>query len=84
MDAAASYYKKYNSIDGLFGYAVFQKLKGNGWLNTNGCTQAHFGDLLIKEFGAKCSFKKGGAISDGKDKSDHELDKILEEIFKKN
>lgn len=81
LDVAAYYYNIHNKIDGVFGYTVFQKLKCNGCLNTNGCAQDHFGELLIKEFGAKCSFKDGGAIYDGKNKSDFELNKKLAEIF---
>lgn len=81
VSIAESYYESNGSIDGIFGYMLMTKLKGNGWLNDKGCTQAHFGELLIKEFGAKCSFKEGGAISDAKDKLDMKLKGMLDMAF---
>lgn len=77
-----SYLLKHKHIDGVFGITVFNSLKTNGWINNKGCTQAHFGELLIKEFGSKCSFTNGGAISDAKDTEDKLLIKEINNVFR--
>ena len=75
-----SYLLKHKKIDGVFGITVFVFLKTKGWINKNGCSEDHFGDLLIKEFGSKCSFKKGDAISDAKDTLDNVLIKEMNDV----
>ena len=60
-------------INGPFGYELFTQLKDFGLIHENKCTVGHFGNLLLKEFGGKCSFRDGGALYDGKDTIDIEL-----------
>ena len=68
-------------INGPFGYELFTQLKDFGFIHENKCTVAHFGDLLLKEFGGKCSFKNGGALYDGKDTIDIELRNDIQSEF---
>ena len=55
--------------------------KDIGFIHENKCTVGHFGDLLLKEFGDKCSFKNGGALYDGKDTIDIELRNDIQSEF---
>ena len=68
-------------INGPFGYELFTQLKDFGFIHEKKCTVAHFGDLLLKEFGGKCSFKNGGALYDGKDTIDIELRNDIQSEF---
>lgn len=68
-------------INGPFGYELFTQLMGYGFIHEKKCTVAHFGDLLLKEFGGNCSFKDGGALYDGKDTVDLELRKEIQSEF---
>lgn len=58
------FYGKHSALTTRFGSLLFKKLKEKGWLVAGGCSMEHFGELLIKEFGDKCSFKKGKSIMD--------------------
>lgn len=80
-DLVNYYFDKHGAIDGIFGYNLFLCLKGNGWINERGCSQEHFGELLLRDYQTKCSFKNGGAISDGKGKKDMTFEKKLHEIL---
>lgn len=52
-----------------------------GFIHEKKCTVSHFGNLLLKEFGGKCSFRDGGALYDGKDTVDFELRKEIQSEF---
>ena len=68
-------------INGPFGYELFTQLLGYGFIHEKKCTVSHFGNLLLKEFGGKCSFRDGGALYDGKDTVDFELRKEIQSEF---
>ena len=68
-------------INGPFGYELFTQLMGYGFIHEKKCTVSHFGNLLLKEFGGKCSFRDGGALYDGKDTVDFELRKEIQSEF---
>lgn len=68
-------------INGPFGYELFTQLIGYGFIHEKKCTVSHFGNLLLKEFGGKCSFRDGGALYDGKDTVDFELRKEIQSEF---
>lgn len=76
-----TYSAKHGRIDGHFGYYLLKQLKVCGLINEGGCTQSHFGELLLKEYGSICSFKEGGAISDGNKVRDFELEEDLKKLF---
>lgn len=83
IQLADEYFKQNSKIDGVFGYTILQQLKQHQYLHEGGCSQAHFGELLLKQFGNKCSFKKGDAISDAKDSVDVSFVKRVQELFDK-
>lgn len=65
-----------NKISTSFGWLVFKRLLANCWINHDGCSLEHWGELILKEFGQHCSFKNGRSIR--KAKEDNRGDFALE------
>ena len=59
---ADEYYNTHNVIDTIFGRQVFDFLKKYHHLGENKCARDHFGDLLLRRYGKKCSFKNGKSL----------------------
>lgn len=66
VNAIKQYTASHKPVEGSDAYFLLCLLRSRQYTNSAGCSEEHFGDLLLKDLGPMLNFKTGRAISDGK------------------
>lgn len=66
VNAIKQYTASHKPVEGSDAYFLLCLLRSRQYTNSAGCSEEHFGDLLLKDLGPMLNFKTGRAVSDGK------------------